>query len=375
MLWLLAGLNFAGLQAVGDTLAHFNDTEASVGNILKGSEVDFLAESQVALLRSAIQESHIEDGYTYHITVTSENKDGFRYVARAADLDGDLCDGLKLRASHDGAETYAGFLSEFLTDPIAYEGPTSWDFEVTRLSDGLYGICAFDLEFVGWQGGSPVPSGYTDLESLHEVVNYTEAGEDVQVSPLFAFARFGGAPPVGGEGDVLGVSDEEGAGEDASSTPTAVDAGQESAPPVDPDATSQGGGGGPAVNDAPQPEATESIDATSTLPDDPQTPTSTPTSTDPEAGISEPPADGATPPADNGTGQPLVDMAATMSEPKKEEPPVTPDVVDETTDQNANGGTDGNNAPPEPPPAPEPPPPPPAQESAPPLVIDIISPS
>ena len=392
VLWLLVGLNFAGLQAIGDTIGYFNDTETSVQNIFKGSEVDFLASATVQLLTSSVEEEYVEDGYEYSVTLTPQGEGGFQYVARAADHSGRLCNALKLRALRRGVPVFAGFLTDFLTDPIPVTSPEEWNFKITRLSDGLEGICAFDLEFAGWQDGLATPlAGHNDIESLHQVVNYTEPGEDVQTSPLLALS-LGGGLSGGPDGEVLGDSTDtplSGDETDATSTPTTAEAGQASTPPVDPDTTSQGGGGGPSGDNVPAPSSDvlpdEPADATSTPPTD-ENGTDTPTSTDSGTASSEPAADEAAPPADEGTPEPPVPPDATMSEPKKEEPPITPDVVEGTTDPNGDAG--GNNAPQEPEPspselssdegpepAPEPPPPSLVPEpEPPPLVIDIVPP-
>ncbi|MHA1253609.1 MAG: TasA family protein, partial [Candidatus Helarchaeota archaeon] len=176
-LLLIIGLNWTGILAIGQTLASFNDTENSVGNVLSAGSLDFsLSSSQDNFgPRPEVALNMMPgDSVTREIQVKNEGSLPFQYKVYFEKISGDddFCQSLQLMAKLDGEIKYDGSLMNFnLSGPIIFSDPEDDWFFVIYLpyeSNFVNKICQFKFVFGGWQDNieSYEESGFSDIEEI-----------------------------------------------------------------------------------------------------------------------------------------------------------------------------------------------------------------
>jgi len=169
-LLLIIGLNWFGLSAIAQTLAGFNDTETSAGNVLAAGILDF------SLTNTNIEEfigvELGEDIELISVATKTTGSLGIQYKVYAEKISGndEFCEALQLEAFHS-AVFYDGDLLSFSTPTTTDLG--TWAFEIKlphTASNFAHGEeCNVDLVFQGWRDDVPDfdQSGFTDEERIH----------------------------------------------------------------------------------------------------------------------------------------------------------------------------------------------------------------
>lgn len=167
---LIVALNWAGLSAVIETIAYFNDTEGSPQNVISAASLDF------AVINNNIEKligiELGEDIEFISILVKMNGSLDIQYNTYAEKISGnnDFCNALQLEASHSSV-FYNGALLSFNENNVANLG--TWSFEIKMLpgagnfSHGEQ--CNIDLVFKGWRDDVSDfnQSGFTDEERIH----------------------------------------------------------------------------------------------------------------------------------------------------------------------------------------------------------------
>lgn len=172
---LVAGMNWPGLFAIGQTLAYYNDTETSTENAHVAGSLDF----SLSAVSDFTPEVTPETDAAKTVALSNDGSLDFQYTIRTTGAIGGLCSSLNLVAELDGSEEYNGPLSGLDEGPFIFGGPESWGFTASLTNDDpdLAGeTCDFDFEYSGWQTdlAGPPPVGFSDIEIIS---NTATAGE------------------------------------------------------------------------------------------------------------------------------------------------------------------------------------------------------
>ncbi len=167
VIFLLVGLNWSGLAAVGQTVSYFNDTETSTDNMFTADSLDFA-------LSVNEYENSIGLGETVSASSVLVNSGGmdFQYVLEAETISGneDFCNALELEAKLNGVERYEGDLMSLGTVATTSLGTWKFDIELPVDEDSFTNgeECQFDVIFKGWQTNveSYGDGGFTDEERM-----------------------------------------------------------------------------------------------------------------------------------------------------------------------------------------------------------------
>lgn len=172
-LCLIVMMNWAWLNAIGQSLAYMHDEEMSVNNNLIAGVLDFELESPSDFAPSAIGMC----GSAQRSISIVNNGNPFKYTASSTNLDSELCDYVTLIANVDGGDAeYIGPLNEFNFGTIDYSDPAAWEFElkldadVPTYLDGA--TCTFDLDYFGSQTrhNLPLGGGFYDFETINNSI-------------------------------------------------------------------------------------------------------------------------------------------------------------------------------------------------------------
>lgn len=174
---MIACLNWAGLSAVGRTLASFNDTESSEGNTYTAGSLDFSLSSPSDFFPPTAGGSN---QLRRDISVLQEGSLIFEYRIRVGDVGGgSFCEQLNLSANLDDGddelECPTSSLAAFSCDPFEFSGTEdNWQF-VASLPEGVPGeffpeSCEFNLTFEAWQTNLPFSSGFSDEEEIENKI-------------------------------------------------------------------------------------------------------------------------------------------------------------------------------------------------------------
>jgi len=164
---VIVGLNWAGLSAVIETLAYFNDTEDSPQNVFSASTLDFS-------IPPAPDFSPVitpDTSSSRNISLTNDGILGFQYTVSTTNFSGELCDYLNLSAVLDGNFATSSSLKTF--NYYAGEFSTStddWQFTATLTDDDPVlqnKTCNFDFVFAGTQIGG---AGFYDQEIISNII-------------------------------------------------------------------------------------------------------------------------------------------------------------------------------------------------------------
>ena len=178
-LLVIAGLNWTGLCAVGQTLAAFNDVEDAQENGFQAGVLDFSLNSPEGF---SPEELDAGDNSVRTVDVNNGAGSNFEYQISSTELNGDLCDYVSLEANLDAGtvECAETGLSSFACSSFEFADAEQWVFNATLSSatpDDLRGsVCNFRLNFEGWQVGSSYGTGgFTDTEEIDNEITMAEA--------------------------------------------------------------------------------------------------------------------------------------------------------------------------------------------------------
>lgn len=192
--FLIAGMNWTGLVAVGTTLAYYSDDEASSENALGAGSLDFSLDADEWSPVETAGALEPGDSVTRHMSVLAGDSIPFQYKVKTVQTagDDDFCDALDLVATREGDELYNGGLMGFDLAPsveIEGDGVDDWTFTVTLPGgsgpfDGV--SCEFRFDVDGWQIGFPDgSSGFSDHEELENILESGVAEEGLDnISPI-----------------------------------------------------------------------------------------------------------------------------------------------------------------------------------------------
>ena len=168
-LLVIISLNWAGLSAILETFAYFNNSETSQANTFTAGTLDFYLESP-----ADFSPSPIAPGESSQRTITFLNTTNIpKYNITATNFSGELCQYLNLETNlDDGGILYSGSLTSFIYGPVIFETPENWHFTLklpTDVPDTVNGqTCQFDFVFFGSQTKNDLPfgQGFNDTEEI-----------------------------------------------------------------------------------------------------------------------------------------------------------------------------------------------------------------
>ncbi|MCG2699322.1 lamin tail domain-containing protein [Candidatus Parcubacteria bacterium] len=165
-LLLILGLNWAGLSAVGDTFAYFNDIENAQENTLSAGTLDFRLTKQNAGGFVGME----NDGEIFHTSVAipepgSMPMQYFVYSANATPV----CSEFIVRVKENETEIFNGSLPDFLSATTTAFGTWKFEFDLpVGAPVSQEDLCQADIIFSAWREeiASPEESGFFDIETL-----------------------------------------------------------------------------------------------------------------------------------------------------------------------------------------------------------------
>lgn len=171
-LYLIIVLNWAGLSAIGNTFAYFNDIEDAALNRFESSSLDFSLGSPADFSPDVTPTATS----TREINVINDGLLGFDYTIQTANATSTLCDNLNLIASLRGEELYNGPLMNFNynTGEFSATSTNDWQFKANLINENASfqnQTCQFDFVFDGAQIGG---AGFSDREIISNTINSGE---------------------------------------------------------------------------------------------------------------------------------------------------------------------------------------------------------
>jgi len=173
---LIIGLNWAGLSAMIETIAYYNDIEDSNTNTYQAEVLDFyLYSTTTNFVPPAVVSNMMPgDSVTREISVIKEeNSNTFKYNIQTVMTGGDIdfCNALKLEAKLDGVIQYSDGLMSFVSATTTFStSADDWLFTVTLPSGTSFPpgkVCQIKFVFNGWQINLPdSSSGFYDQEEI-----------------------------------------------------------------------------------------------------------------------------------------------------------------------------------------------------------------
>jgi len=163
---VIVGLNWAGLSAVIETLAYFNDTENSSENSLSAATLDFSIPTTPDFSPSVTPTATS----SRNISIINDGILGFQYTVTTTNATGTLCDYLNLTANLDGSTVGTWSLTSFNYNAGQFVAPEDWQFVATLTSDDPSlenQTCTFDFIFDGVQIGG---FGFYDQEIISNTI-------------------------------------------------------------------------------------------------------------------------------------------------------------------------------------------------------------
>ena len=172
---LIIALNWSGLSAIYQTLAHFNDTETSLENFFQAGILDFELSSGNDFLPSPITSGESASRTISIINFGNEHQ----YKITATNFSADICNYLQLEANlNEGNTEYSGPLKDFVDfGPTIFQEPADWHFTLTlpaNTPEELLGqACEFDFLFFGSQTKNDLPfgTGFNDIEQIYNRIS------------------------------------------------------------------------------------------------------------------------------------------------------------------------------------------------------------
>ena len=170
---LIVGLNGAGLSTIGETIAFYNDTEASDANLITADKLDFTLNEESWTPAGEELDLRAGDSVSRKITIVDDQSIDFKYIVSPEKTSGDddFCNALELEVSLEGVPQpqYSGLIFNFLSETTTFAlTADEWVFNVSlpASSPELNNkSCYFDFVFSGWQEEFPNEGeGYNDVE-------------------------------------------------------------------------------------------------------------------------------------------------------------------------------------------------------------------
>ncbi len=173
--FLVVGMNAAGLSAVGETFGYYNDTERSDGNLFAAHMLDFRLEpTSWTPPESEADLFYGNTGFRDIEIIDEGTSTDFYYVAHADNMAGDVdyCDDLNIKAEYDSTTYYNGALTAFSSAPDA-DTLGTWHYTLTSPVNHQNKICSFDIVYDGWQKELPgyMLGGYYDTEKVENTIS------------------------------------------------------------------------------------------------------------------------------------------------------------------------------------------------------------
>ncbi len=169
---LIVALNWAGLAAIGSTLAYFYDNGGST-NLLQATTLDFILTSPTEFLPEQIfpGQPSLRD-----ITIVNVGDLNFDYDVRAEKISGDdsFCDVLQLEAKLGDTVQHLGSLFDFVSPSTTF--PTStpvWSYSLSLPVDTVVTgseTCQFKFIYDGWQQNLSSGQGFHDEEEITSTI-------------------------------------------------------------------------------------------------------------------------------------------------------------------------------------------------------------
>ena len=170
-LLIIIGLNWAGLSAVIETIAYYQDSEDSSQNGFSAATLDFsLVNNHIEDFIGMEAESDIEFA-SLVIKITGSLDVQYEVYAEKISGNDNFCNALLLEAKHNGIEKHNGTLLSLSVPAIPQLG--TWEFKIdlpVSASNVPHGVeCNVDLVFKGWRTDvvSFEDSGFTDEERIN----------------------------------------------------------------------------------------------------------------------------------------------------------------------------------------------------------------
>ena len=168
---LIVGLNLTGLNAIGTTVAYYNDVENSNGNLYQAGSVDFtLTNTPYSLPQTAINLSQGAVASTTVKVIPEVTSNPFWYQASSTNfgIDLDFCQTLTITSFLEGSQNYSGLLSNLLSP--ATTTLDDWRFNVSTNVNSYNKVCTFDFAYRAWQERHNLPEfdkmGFNDEEKV-----------------------------------------------------------------------------------------------------------------------------------------------------------------------------------------------------------------
>lgn len=170
--FLILGMNWAGIVAVGVTVAAFNDTETSLDNTMVAGSLDFVLDVNPFNDMEAVVNMRPDVSAGRNVDISPEfDSNPFQYYASSTNFigDTDFCNSLNVTATRNGVAVYIGALTSLITtETTLLDG---WRFEIGTDIESVNKVCDFDISFNGWQTrhnySSYEEGGFNDVEVFH----------------------------------------------------------------------------------------------------------------------------------------------------------------------------------------------------------------
>jgi len=181
--FLITGLNWTGLSAVGSTLAMFNDVENSSQNVLEAGVIDFtLTDNGFDPLEPSLSMGPGDLARKIVDIVPDVLSNPFQYYASSTNFSGDedFCRALNVDLKFDDGTKYGGdtFYSASLSalQTTATTSLDSWMYEFgTGASNFQNRVCEFDVDYNAWQTRHNYPTyeqgGFSDTEKVKNKIS------------------------------------------------------------------------------------------------------------------------------------------------------------------------------------------------------------
>ncbi len=183
--FLIVGLNWTGLSAVGNTKAMFNDVENSTQNLLEAGVIDFtLTDNGFDPIEPSLSMGPGDVARKIVDLVPDILSNPLQYYASSTNFSGDedFCGALNVDLKFDdgtkfGGDTfYSASLSGLNTNTTATTSLDSWMYEFGAGASNFQNrVCNFDVDYNGWQTRHNYPTyeqgGFSDTEKIKNKIS------------------------------------------------------------------------------------------------------------------------------------------------------------------------------------------------------------
>ena len=165
-LLLIIGLNWTGILAIGQTLASFNDTETSAGNVLAAGILDFRLTNQSADGFVGME----NDGEVFHtsVAIPESGSMSMQYFVYSTSTS-QACSEFRVRVKQNEEEIFDGFLTDFTSATTTNFGTWKFEFDLPVGASVTQGdLCQAKITFSAWREEVQrfEESGFSDIEEI-----------------------------------------------------------------------------------------------------------------------------------------------------------------------------------------------------------------